>query len=392
MEGVKSLVVLLATYCAASTLDYDDILGQTTCGAQASFKVSQFVNPSYPGSDTLDGNPGSPGDCRFTVRVSDKRVCQLRLDLDAFHLSEPEVSRGGVVRCAKQWFQVRGALASSLGFIELCGDNSGQHLYIPVEASLGPTTVQLVISTLRGASAYRWKVGVTQVDCSKDKALAAPTGCLQYHRGDRGSFRSLGYGDSPSTLGRGVPVTASMPSGLDYAVCFRRLPGACAVRYSSTAFNLPPDGQHPNDTTTITQSTTTTQGTTTASTTTESTATTPPGNRNRTGKDAEPCIGAGGSTVSGASPWGRSAGGLGGQSSRAAAPSALLGPPFLFVPGGVLQGEGGGEDGKFSGDSLAASEVQSEMPGPVSVWVSSGRGGVNGTGFEVNYELLTANC
>ena len=79
-------------------------------------------------------------------------ICQLRLDLDNFDLTE---STAGACTDA---FDV--TAGSSRDYFSLCGTNSGYHLYIETGRSTSTQTLTFTIAT--GGT---WRIKVLQIEC-----------------------------------------------------------------------------------------------------------------------------------------------------------------------------------------------------------------------------------
>ena len=99
-------------------------------------KVSYLQNPSYPRShdDALVQ--------MIQLIPCNEDICQIRLDFIEFQLD------GGSTidkPCDRDMFKISGIGGISLGVGDLCGNNKGQHLYIPVDGSVGgPANIRIV--------------------------------------------------------------------------------------------------------------------------------------------------------------------------------------------------------------------------------------------------------
>ena len=60
------------------------------------------------------------------------------------------------------------------------------------------------------------------------RALRAPDGCSQFHRGDKGALASFNF-DAESAI----------HTNQDYAICFRSTPDVCGLQLRQQTFNLP---------------------------------------------------------------------------------------------------------------------------------------------------------
>ncbi|XP_067004160.2 uncharacterized protein [Anabrus simplex] len=180
--------------------------------------VSYFVNPSYPNQDTVGSF------CDYRIDITNTNVCQIRLDLEQFSLVGPHRTMG---ICRNDRFMAMTSLPNGIGLSDLCGENSGQHIYVPVDAAVGSASVSLMVMT-SGTKPYHWRIRTTQIDCKEQPELVAPTGCLQYHTEMAGTIQSFNYQD-----GQG-----HYQSNLDYAICIQRSPNTCRVEYRQTENSL----------------------------------------------------------------------------------------------------------------------------------------------------------
>ncbi|XP_068081826.1 uncharacterized protein [Anabrus simplex] len=233
---------------------------QRSCSNSTHYKVSYFVSPK-----TFQHQ------CDYRVDIVNRDVCQVRLDFETFSLAQPTSSNfttDGITNpgylCQNDSFTVSSPSGTNnLGFTSLCGENAGQHIYIPVNASLGPTTVTLnfvladrTLVSNRQLPTPTWRIKVTQLECAsslydystlsstitalgqqhiRKNSLAtndffrlAPAGCLQYYTERTGTYQSFNYNG-----GQG-PYLAN----LDYAICFRRYPDVCGIQHTPTFFQL----------------------------------------------------------------------------------------------------------------------------------------------------------
>ncbi|XP_003246195.1 uncharacterized protein LOC100574541 isoform X1 [Acyrthosiphon pisum] len=184
-------------------------IAEKSCHNATDDPVSYFVNPSYPNEDW------DSSFCDFRVDIKNRNVCQLRLDLEEFSLRGPHKYLGS---CRQDRLIISTTLPNGIGITELCGNNTGQHLYFPVDPKAGGSSVALMMMTSQ-SSRYSWKVRITQIDCLADPQAVAPTGCLQYHTSLSGTIQSFNY------------AGGMYQSGLDYAVCIKRSVNTCRVEF-----------------------------------------------------------------------------------------------------------------------------------------------------------------
>ncbi|XP_018024185.1 uncharacterized protein LOC108679948, partial [Hyalella azteca] len=147
------------------------------CYQNAENGAAVFQNPSYPASE-----PGVYSSCPLNVKPANKNVCQIRLDFGAFTLAGPD--NEGV--CTQDSFTVTGASST---IPTICGENSGQHLYLDVT----PGFVNVLLDVKTSTPNTRWQISVTQIDCTSSSSIQAPSGCLQYYTGSTGTIKSFNY-------------------------------------------------------------------------------------------------------------------------------------------------------------------------------------------------------
>ena len=90
-----------------------------------------------------------------------------------------------------------------------------------------------VVNVLIGGStttSRQWDIHVTQYTCAQED-LAGPPGCLQYHTGVTGLFKSFGYLTSNSATATSSSTTHLQNQ--NYQVCIRRELSYCYICYAS---------------------------------------------------------------------------------------------------------------------------------------------------------------
>ncbi|KAI9558721.1 hypothetical protein GHT06_015510 [Daphnia sinensis] len=155
----------------------------------------------------------SPTICALNVRLdtkfveqSAKSICQLRLDFISFSIDQPTAGT-----CVDK-FQVDGASTTPP---IICGDNSGQHMYLDVPSSdLTSTDIQLLFNFARTAApiSRSWNIQIVMLPCGAH--YLAPVDCLQYFASSTGRIKSFNWKD--------VPVSATRQlNNQNYNICFR---------------------------------------------------------------------------------------------------------------------------------------------------------------------------
>ncbi|XP_055543994.1 uncharacterized protein LOC129729448 [Wyeomyia smithii] len=210
------------------------------CGGTSLLKTTTLISPDQIGTN------GGATSCSYTIRAFNLRICQLRLDFNSFNLAPPTPDSGS--ECIVDTLSIQ-----NLDF-NLCGENTGQHIYVPFTPTLSALTMAINFNLgarLPGQSAPYWNIRVQQLECpigvsyaSKlavrtestgltktfhhDLASLAPTGCLQYHTAQTGVIKSFNFNLGGPYIG-----------GMHYAICFRRLRTNTALKLYADVFDLP---------------------------------------------------------------------------------------------------------------------------------------------------------
>uniref|UniRef100_A0A182T0V5 CUB domain-containing protein n=1 Tax=Anopheles maculatus TaxID=74869 RepID=A0A182T0V5_9DIPT len=215
------------------------------CGGTSLVKSTTLLAPSNIAASGLT--------CVYTIRSLNLRICQVRLDFNSFSLAQPTLDP--YPRCINDVFTVE-----NLNF-NLCGENSGQHVYVPFNPTNADRTMTITFniasrSQIPTLTNPHWSIRVQQLECptgmtaaAKDAArqldvpemlplvartlhpdisLLAPTGCLQYFSDSSGTVESF-------NLGAGV---GPYLGGLNYAICFHRPRNSQMLRLEPTTFEI----------------------------------------------------------------------------------------------------------------------------------------------------------
>ncbi|XP_023345465.1 uncharacterized protein LOC111714560 [Eurytemora carolleeae] len=180
-------------------------------------KVEYLENANYPRKDV------DPSLCMAQIEPINQNICQIRIDFEDF-----EIDGGSEAKrpCNRDSVKITSGTGENNGIGDLCGSNTGQHVYLPVQDGMGGANIRITTSS-RGAEGnltegYKWKIKVTQIDClePEDQELMAPEGCAQYHTETTGVIRSYNWS----------PVQRiQYPLNLDYAICFKKPTTACEI-------------------------------------------------------------------------------------------------------------------------------------------------------------------
>lgn len=237
---------------AVFTFKYWIETNKATCGDRIQESQFLFQSLDYPSPI-----PNETNSCGVTVdHDCENPVCQLRLDLIDFDLSQPDLGD-----CNRDQFIVRADEPLPV----LCGKNSGQHLFVDVRGRketdinllTSPTYPKPVgmgvnqdmewLDELTGDR--KWNIRVTQIpcDCSERPDVPemepAPAGCLQHFRGIAGKISSFNYDGiirnlEPCYAGINNEVNCNDTiftghlNNLDYTICIAPETGYCGIAYS----------------------------------------------------------------------------------------------------------------------------------------------------------------
>jgi len=207
---------------------------EKSCGAGSISENCTYFSSS-------DFSAGSA--CSLTICKSQSDVCQLRLDFEAFALSNPvttTTATGGteaavsltnrVGNCDTDFFTVTSPGSKSPPII--CGTNTGQHMYVDAADQCNVLSASFGSASTATSSAFTIKI--TQIECSSKRL--APDGCLQYFTAPEsaatGTISSFNYNS-----GNGVLL-----ANQEYTLCVRGERTYCAICYwtptAATGFGM----------------------------------------------------------------------------------------------------------------------------------------------------------
>ncbi|XP_027201547.1 uncharacterized protein LOC113795558 [Dermatophagoides pteronyssinus] len=222
---------------------------QGTCRAVVTSNETYFVSPNYP--NLLTGRVDPPV-CIFTLQrnplIIKFPVCQIRIDFDEFSLA-PHYN-GACGNSITDSFQVSGASnfnQSGLPISGICGEMTGQHIYLDVDPEKTDEPLLLIVNTANQQEYNRkWSIRIRQIPCKSQ--YRAPPGCLQYYTALNGNIESFNYRTTnlpvvtSTTPGSVQPVETRIANNylnnLNYGVCIAKHPRICAIRYSAIEFDF----------------------------------------------------------------------------------------------------------------------------------------------------------
>merc|ERR1711971_582492 len=204
------------------------------CGATSNQNLTMFMS-----------NNVEAGACSAQICKVNSDIVQLRLDFTSFVLSNPAATivttfahlAGTPVPLAGTGQTISGQCVTdsfivsspgSVGSPEICGVNTGDHMYIDASDSCNSLTFQIGEQTFT----RQWNVKVTQY--AMDFPNKAPKGCLQYHFAGDGNDD----GDLDPTVIRSFNWNGGNGRHLanqDYSICVRREATIRRICYSQDA-------------------------------------------------------------------------------------------------------------------------------------------------------------
>ncbi|CAG9769871.1 unnamed protein product [Ceutorhynchus assimilis] len=197
-------------------------LVQRTCGESSAYNNTYFSSANYP--VTFNGDTT----CSFTIEPC-PNTCQARIDFLNFVLAQPD----GNGNCVDDSMVVTG---SGGNVPIICGDNSGQHIYVTF---MNNNSITITVTTSASVDLERsYNFLVTQIAC--DCPTLAPAGCLQYYTALTGTVRSFNYGTQINgavvTYDNATTVAGTRQlANTNYGICVYMQPGYCSIQWAQSA-------------------------------------------------------------------------------------------------------------------------------------------------------------
>ncbi|XP_073847521.1 uncharacterized protein [Musca autumnalis] len=205
------------------------------CNGVSKSKQTIIKNPS-----TLTGDS-----CVYRIQPYSSNVCQLHVEFKEFELQQPQLVANRL-ECVDHLL---------VGDFSLCGDNTGQHLYLPFNVENGVKEIPLTFNLVNRWPLSKWHLVVTQLECPQqtqlgkrlingglgalfldratndgnDWELLAPTGCSQYFTQPTGTIKSFNYRSDGSSH--------YLPN-MNYVICIKADIGATIIEYKATKFSM----------------------------------------------------------------------------------------------------------------------------------------------------------
>jgi len=189
------------------------------------FTINDATSTTISQNNTYIQNPSFPAvytettAITYTVNKCADNICAIRLDLETFVTlppSDKQEASGGP--CVDK-FTITTTTAGNSP--EICGTNTGQHMY----AYLGPDsgkTADLKHEFTGSSTVRTWEIKVSQIECGATSM--PPDGCLQYHVGTTGRIKTFNFDESTAASYQHL-------ASQQYSVCIRQEQGHCCVSY-----------------------------------------------------------------------------------------------------------------------------------------------------------------
>ncbi|XP_044260176.1 uncharacterized protein LOC123008447 [Tribolium madens] len=218
---------------------------RNTCGTSSDRNCTYFESPGYPDYDPpgpmvlppstmpppITPDPRLPlsgtnrqsdttMECTINIYKQGDNIQQMRIDFIDLELRGPVDGTCGTERLV-----ISGQNINAVP--EICGYNTGQHVYVDVSTLMGPLQLSVLSNT---GERKRYKIRICQIanDCSQSN------NCLQYYTGVTGMISSFNY-DQAAINNRSEP---GYFNNLNYAICIRKEAGFCSITYTNVPNGL----------------------------------------------------------------------------------------------------------------------------------------------------------
>ncbi|XP_059486707.1 uncharacterized protein LOC132203168 isoform X2 [Neocloeon triangulifer] len=187
------------------------VVTRNCTGTASNSNNTYFRSPGYP--DTYTGGSA----CTLSITKNRASVTHVRLTFTELSLAQPNAN--GV--CNTDKLSVLGADNNPPA---ICGDNTGQHMYLKFLADSSAIQVVVAVST-SSTFKRRWSILVTQ----HEQNMSPPPGCLMYFTDNAGQIQSFNY-DASATVTRQL-------TDLTYTACIRTNAGYCSIEWTRAGTN-----------------------------------------------------------------------------------------------------------------------------------------------------------
>lgn len=185
-----------------------------TCGDKSHDNNTFFANVDYP-EPSWEARL-----CEVEIKPKKQKTLQIMIEFEEFELAPPNAYG----ECITDVFQIKLASGrpSPYSLLRICGQNTGQHMYLDVSQLDHDEALILSVATSGGGFPRRWSIRIVHLD--EKNYLLAPPGCLQYYTDTVGHFRSFNLGKNLRNL--------------YYAICFRIDHGYSGIRFTDNFFGM----------------------------------------------------------------------------------------------------------------------------------------------------------
>merc|ERR1712223_23595 len=187
-------------------------LYDSSSDTQVNYNDTYIQNPSYPSTY------GESNSISYTVNKCSDDICWLRLDFETFTTLGPAATEETTGDLCVDTFTVTASVSTSSVPV-ICGDNTGQHIYVDIGNESGGTAT-LAFAFTGTSTARKWDIKVAQIPCGT--TYGPRDGCLQWFTGLTGRITTFNFN---TAAGPHLP-------NQNYQACVRREAGACCVEYS----------------------------------------------------------------------------------------------------------------------------------------------------------------
>uniref|UniRef100_A0A1A9V8L7 CUB domain-containing protein n=1 Tax=Glossina austeni TaxID=7395 RepID=A0A1A9V8L7_GLOAU len=203
----------------------------------------------------------TPNFCSYRIQPFSTQVCQVLIEFKTLELQPP------ILEATQSSLECEDHVV--IGDFMLCGENSGQHLYVPFDGNNDDTELIIKFALPNKWSQSQWHLILTQLECPKTSAdkkrspsympfinsnnldnlrtmftipynsnnkntlgdidLLAPLGCNQYFTQSEGQIKSFNY--KPDGSGYYL-------SKMNYVICIKPVKAAKMIRYQVEKFSL----------------------------------------------------------------------------------------------------------------------------------------------------------
>jgi len=183
------------------------------CDSTVAQDNTYIQSPDYPGDAPL-------GMCMYNLGKCDAGICQFKIIFEDVVLSQPDSGD-----CTNDTLMFSGFddVSERVVPMTLCGDLSGQEMYVSVKDVTDPA--KMVFNIIQTGA--RWRIKIDQIPCTETDNLA-PRGCLTYAMGETGVIQSFNFAS-----GMGQLINNQM-----FSHCIQGMDGFCDVELTSSNFDL----------------------------------------------------------------------------------------------------------------------------------------------------------